>query len=29
MLVGYDARHNSDRFAQDTAEIMAGAGFAT
>ena len=29
VLVGYDARHNSNRFARDTAEIMAGAGFAT
>jgi phosphomannomutase len=27
VLVGYDARHNSDVFARDTAEIMAGAGF--
>jgi phosphomannomutase len=27
VLIGYDARHNSDVFARDTAEIMAGAGF--
>ncbi len=27
VLVGYDARHNSEVFARDTAEIMAGAGF--
>ena len=27
MIIGYDARHNSDIFASDTAEIMAGAGF--
>ena len=27
MIIGYDARHNSDVFAPDTAEIMAGAGF--
>ena len=27
VLVGYDARHNSDVFARDTAEIMAAAGF--
>ena len=27
VLVGFDARHNSDVFAADTAEIMAGAGF--
>ena len=27
VMVGYDARHNSDVFAADTAEIMAGAGF--
>ncbi len=26
VVVGYDARHNSDVFARDTAEIMAGAG---
>jgi len=27
VLVGFDARHNSDVFATDTAEVMAGAGF--
>ena len=27
VIIGYDARHNSDVFARDTAEIMAGAGF--
>jgi phosphomannomutase len=27
VLIGYDARHNSDTFARDTAEIMAAAGF--
>ena len=27
MIIGFDARHNSDVFARDTAEIMAGAGF--
>jgi phosphomannomutase len=27
VLIGYDARHNSDIFARDTAEIMAAAGF--
>ncbi len=28
VVVGYDARHNSAAFARDTAEILAGAGFA-
>ncbi|WP_026925739.1 phospho-sugar mutase [Granulicoccus phenolivorans] len=27
VLIGYDARHNSERFARDSAEILAGAGF--
>ena len=27
VIIGYDARYNSDIFARDTAEIMAGAGF--
>lgn len=27
VMIGFDARHNSDVFARDTAEIMAGAGF--
>jgi phosphomannomutase len=26
VAIGYDARHNSRRFAEDTAEVMAGAG---
>jgi phosphomannomutase len=29
VIIGYDARHSSDVFATDTAEIMAAAGFAT
>ena len=28
VIIGFDARRNSDVFARDTAEIMAGAGFA-
>lgn len=28
VVIGYDARHNSEVFARDTAEIMAGAGLA-
>ena len=27
MIIGYDARYNSDVFARDTAEVMSGAGF--
>jgi phosphomannomutase len=27
VIIGYDARHSSDVFARDTAEILAGAGF--
>ncbi len=27
VLVGYDARHGSERFARDTAEVLAAAGF--
>lgn len=27
VLVGYDARHGSDRFARDTGEVLAAAGF--
>ena len=29
MIIGFDARYNSDVFARDTAEIMSGAGFQT
>jgi phosphomannomutase len=29
VIIGYDARHNSNVFARDTAEIISGAGFQT